>query len=247
MGFSAEWLALREPADVRARDPGLMGMAAVFAAARGGVVMDLGCGTGALARAMGPRLPGARWRMVDGDAGLLARAAQTPGARAIEADLGDLDALPFGGVGLVACTALLDLMPADWAMRLARHVSDVQAGFYAALSYTGVMAFDPPHPGDAAVTAAFNRHQAGDKGLGPAMGPESVRATAAAFSAAGFAVEAAPSPWRIGPDEAPLREALLDGIAQAASEAGCAEAAVWRQMPRESCRVGHADLLALPP
>ncbi len=247
MPFSTEWLALREPADARARDAGLMSMAAVFAAARGRVVMDMGCGTGALARAMAPRLPGAHWRMVDADPALLALAAQEPGARAIEADLCDLGALPFAGVGLVACSALLDLMSPDWMSRCAAHVVKAQAGFFAALSYSGEMRFFPTHPADAAVTAAFNRHQMGDKGLGAAMGPEAPRHAAAAFAACGYAVDTASSPWVIGAEEAALREALLDGIAAAAAEAGCADAAEWRAQARVGCWIGHIDLLALPP
>lgn len=79
-GFSAGWLAQREPFDRAARAsaalafdwPGLAsrlrdaGQAAI-------TVLDLGCGTGASLREIAPRLGGAqRWRLVDHDAGLLA-------------------------------------------------------------------------------------------------------------------------------------------------------------------------------
>ena len=43
MGFSADWLALREPADHAARDGDLLAAAAQVA---GAVIVDLGCGTG---------------------------------------------------------------------------------------------------------------------------------------------------------------------------------------------------------
>ena len=46
MAFSAEWLALREPADRAARDAGLLRRAAA-AAGPAPVIMDLGCGSGA--------------------------------------------------------------------------------------------------------------------------------------------------------------------------------------------------------
>lgn len=72
MGFSADWLALREPADHAARDGALMAEAAALAGARP-VVVDLGAGTGSTRRAFGAALPeGVVWRMVEGDATLLA-------------------------------------------------------------------------------------------------------------------------------------------------------------------------------
>ncbi len=79
-GFSADWLAQREPFDCAARAsaaaafdwPGLAshlrgaGHAAI-------TVLDLGCGTGASLREIAPRLGGEqRWRLVDHDAALLA-------------------------------------------------------------------------------------------------------------------------------------------------------------------------------
>ncbi len=69
MGFSADWLALRDPADRAARDQTLARRAAE-AAGPAPVIVDLGCGTGASWRALAPLLPdGARWRFVDNDPG----------------------------------------------------------------------------------------------------------------------------------------------------------------------------------
>lgn len=254
MSFSAEWLALRAPADDAARDPALMAAAAAAArsAAAGAapVVVDLGCGTGATARAMAAHLPDAQWRLVDADAALLAEAvAAVPGAVAHRLDLGALDALPLAGAHLVTASALLDLMPADWVAALAARLAALRLPFHAALSYDGVMRWTPGHPADAAVTAAFNRHQRGDKGLGPALGPEAAAAAAAAFAREGHRISLAPSPWQLGPGAAALHAALLDGIAAAAAEAGCAEAPEWRAARRDSpgrAVIGHADLLALP-
>ncbi len=107
MSFSAAWLDLREPADRAARDPALLAAAADYLG--DGWAVDLGCGTGATARAFPPR---ARWRLVDRDAALLARArARLPEARTYALDLGALDDLPLDGARLVTCSALLDLMP----------------------------------------------------------------------------------------------------------------------------------------
>ncbi len=75
-GFSAEWLALREPADHRARNRDLLGALARRFAGRDTLsVVDLGCGAGSNLRALAPALPRRqRWRLVDHDAALLGAA-----------------------------------------------------------------------------------------------------------------------------------------------------------------------------
>jgi SAM-dependent methyltransferase len=74
-GFSADWLALREPFDTAAR-AGATAVAATAAAWLGPAprrIVDLACGTGANLRALAPRLGrGQHWRLVDHDAALLA-------------------------------------------------------------------------------------------------------------------------------------------------------------------------------
>lgn len=246
MGFSADWLALREPADHAARDGGLMAAAAALAGARP-VVVDLGAGTGSTARAFAGHLPeGAVWRMVEGDAALL---SLCDGERHLR-DLRDLAALPLEGATLVTASALLDLVSEDWLAGLVVVLAARRLPFLAALSYDGRMHWLPEDEEDAGVTAAFNRHQRGDKGFGPALGPEAALRAAAMFRAAGYAVTLAESPWRIGPDQARLGAALLEGIAAAAEETGVA-AARWLAMRRERLGqgemvIGHLDLLAVP-
>ena len=78
-GFSADWLALREPYDLAARAQAaaaldLGGMARRMRRDANALeVLDLACGTGANLRALAPRLGGAqRWLLVDHDAQLLA-------------------------------------------------------------------------------------------------------------------------------------------------------------------------------
>jgi len=250
MSFCAEWLALREPADHAARDSTLLRRAA-HAAGAAPVILDLGCGTGSTVRAMAPHLPaGTCWRLVDNDPALLAQAASSagPGARIYALDLADPGALPLDGVTLVTASALLDLMPRDWVAALA---SRLAVPFYAALSYDGQMSWDPADPLDAPVTDAFNRHQLGDKGLGPALGPDATAASAAIFDAAGFDVTQADSPWQLGPDSAELHASLLDGIATATAETGLAAAQDWGRMRRDTvarstCTIGHRDILAMP-
>lgn len=255
MSFSAAWLALREPADRRARNPDLRAAAGAFlAAVPAPLVLDLGCGTGATRRALAADAPGdARWRLVDHDAGLLAEAARE-GGEPVSADLADVPALPFDGVRLVTASALLDLASAAWIEAVAARAAGAGAGVYATLSYDGQFHWEPSRSEDAEVIAAFNRHQRRDKGLGgPALGPEAPAALAAALAARGYAVRTAPSAWVLrAPADAPLLAALAEGVAAAAAEEGAAEAGAWGQARRAaragvSATVGHVDLLAVPP
>ena len=81
-GFSADWLAQREPFDRAARASAAAAfdwkaLATQLRRERAGdaaiTVLDLGCGTGASLREIAPRLGGVqRWRLVDHDAALLA-------------------------------------------------------------------------------------------------------------------------------------------------------------------------------
>ena len=196
MSFAAEWLDLRAPADAAARDRALHA-AAVAHLGRGAVALDLGCGTGA---ACGAFPAGARWRLVDADAGLLAIAARRCRGEVepIRADLADLAGLPFEGVRLVTAFALLDLAGREWIEALAERVAAAGAGLYAPLCYDGALEWEPALPGDGALRAAFNAHQRRDKGLGEALGPGAAAAMARAMAARGYAVRLAPSPWRLG-------------------------------------------------
>ncbi|WP_457106209.1 class I SAM-dependent methyltransferase [Methylobacterium sp. P5_C11] len=285
-GFSSEWLALREPADLRARDPALVEALAGILAARlaegshraGALaVVDLGCGTGSNLRAMAPKLgPRQAWTLVDNDRTLLAAAREAlsawadrsetlaeqlvleKGGRAItvsfaacdlSADLGRiLDPTP----DLVTAAALFDLVAQDWLDRFAATVAASGAIFYTALSYDGFEEWQPPHPADAALQAAFLAHQARDKGFGAALGPDATAALARAFGRAGYAVRTAASPWRLGREDEGLIRQLRDGKARAVAETGLVPAeaiAAWtgaRSAPGTGAVVGHLDLLAAP-
>src|SRR5215475_13783091 len=83
-GFSAQWLALREPYDQAARNGAVLdAVAATFAGAPAATVTDLGCGSGATMRAIARCLPARQsWRLVDNDNVLLDAAAKAAPARA---------------------------------------------------------------------------------------------------------------------------------------------------------------------
>ncbi|MGO4123635.1 hypothetical protein AB4Z01_04505 [Inquilinus sp. YAF38] len=251
MSFPIAWLDLREPADHAARHPGLRSAAASLVGT-GGLIVDLGCGTGSTVRALQPCLGASvRWRLVDHDAAVLREAGRRTGAETVLCDLSRGES-PLEGAALVTASALLDLVSEAWIERLADILKACRAPFYAALSYDGRLSFDPAHPGDRAMIAALNADQRTDKEFGPALGPDGAGALAAALRARGFEVRIEASPWRLGPGDAALVAALLAGIAGvAAGPGGIVEAEVedWLAFRRARaadghCLVGHVDLLA---
>jgi SAM-dependent methyltransferase len=263
-GFSADWLALREPYDGRARNRDVLQSVATAAAEDDTVaVVDLACGTGSTLRAIAPRLPPRQdWRLVDNDLSLLARAAagkSIPGIAVtrIPVDLTrDLEAALDGPVNLVTASALLDLVSADWLDRLVTEVAARRLSFYAALNYDGRVSFSPVDPLDAAVIAAVNRHQQTDKGFGPALGPRAAEAAIARFKAAGYAVVHGRSDWQLLPRDHDIQRDMLAAWAGAVREIGALslpDAAAWLTRRRDllaaarsSIKVGHVDFFARP-
>lgn len=254
-GFPAEWLALRAGADARARDAGLVARLAAHLGARPVRILDLGAGTGASLRALAPRIEARQhWVLADGDAALLARAAPVAGAtlerRAVDLAAG-LEALFDPAPDLVTASAFLDLCGAEWLGRLARRAAAAGAAVYAALSYDGRESWQPPHPLDAEVLAAFHADQRRDKGLGPALGPDAHGWLRDRLRDLGYRVAEAPSDWRLAaPADAALIRALAEGSAAAvAPRLGARVAEDWRaaRTGAERVTIGHRDLLALPP
>jgi hypothetical protein len=123
-----------------------------------------------------------------------------------------------------------------------------------ALSYDCRCRLEPSLPGDHEVIALVNRHQRGDKGFGPALGPDAAEIAASMSRRLGYRVRTSHSDWQIGPDEPAMQRALLDGWTQAAldmSPNAAAAVRTWRQMREQAIRagrlqigVGHVDLVA---
>lgn len=256
--FPITWLDLREPADHAARDPVLLAAAcALVDGADDPLIVDLGCGTGSTLRALAPRLARpASWRLVDGDAALLAEARRRHPEAAVDVvrqPLAGNVLFPFQDATLVTASALVDLVSETWIARLVATLASRRAALYTALTYDGTMAFDPAHPLDEAVVAAFNRDQRRDKGFGPALGPTATDALARVLDRAGYGVQVAKSPWRLGPDQSALAQAHARGVAAAvATEGGLDAAAVddwlaFRLAAADgSAEIGHEDLFARP-
>jgi SAM-dependent methyltransferase len=276
-GFSADWLALREPADHAARSTTLL---AALNRGLGGMdhvtVVDLGCGTGSNLRATAPRLcPRQTWRLVDHDPALLAAArkalsgwadrSRQEGERlelakdgrhiAVEFVQADLAAGIAGlcdGADLVTAAALFDLVSPAWIEAAAGVLASGEWPLYTTLVYDGTEHWTPPDPADAAMLEAFVAHQHGDKGFGPAAGPDAAALLAARLAHFGYEVETAPSPWRLTGHDRGLIAELAEGVAQAVRETGRVPAADidrWLRSRRDAlgCEVGHVDILAWPP
>jgi len=263
-GFSADWLALREPHDVRARNPAVLN--AVVASLAGNTairIVDLACGTGSTLRALAPHLPAQQnWRLADNDLSLLARASATARpagvtVTAVPLDLNrDLEAALDGPVDLITTSALLDLVSAAWLERLAVEIAARKIPIYAALSYDGRIELGPADPLDAAIAVAVNAHQRTDKGFGPALGPAAASAAIARFEKLGYSVLHGASDWVIGPDARDIQMEIFAGWASAVRELGdlsLADTVGWLTRRRDavaagssSIRVGHVDIFARP-
>ena len=262
-GFTADWLALREPADAAARAAALV---TPFIAGSGAKrhVLDLGAGTGANLRYLASRLGGPQdWLAVDRDPVLLEVLASRSAPAGVQVrtrllDLArDLDALPLSGCGLVTAAALLDLVSAAWLARLAARCAAARAGVLFALTYDGRVEWSPAEDGDARVRELVNSHQRTDKGFGPALGPAAAAEAGRLFAALGYRMRSARSDWELGNESRALQAALVEGWVTAAAEIAPREAAAlsdWGLRRHEHIatgasrvRVGHIDLAGLPP
>ena len=268
--FDTHWLHQRADADAAARAEGPY--RALTARAKGLTpplrCVDLGCGLGANAAWLAPRLPGTQqWLLVDHDAALLGEAGrltlndatgQATGIETLHADLTD-DLTPLTrGADLITAAALLDLASAAWIDGLVAACRHQGAAALFALSYDGDFSSETPDDRDEhRVRTAFNQDQRRDKGFGPALGPDAALYAARAFRTAGYPIHLGRSPWRLGPDRADLQRALVDGKAEAARKAAPAHASAikrWGERRYRSIaagtarlRVSHLDLFAEPP
>jgi hypothetical protein len=264
MSFSADWLALREPYDTKARNAAVLdAVAAAFADRKAINVVDLACGTGSTLRAISARLPRRQsWRMIDNDLGLLARAAAAGRGSDIQVsgvpiDLArDLELAFDGDIDLVTTSALIDLVSADWLERLIVEAATRGLPVYAALSYDGRAELTPRDPEDAKIVDAVNRHQRRDKGFGPALGPGAVAEALMRFERVGYAVTHGQSDWVFAPGDREIQLEVLSGWASAAREMDdvkLPDVVGWLTRRRDhvaagraTLRVGHVDIFAQP-
>ncbi len=247
-GFSAQWLALREPADHRARDRALQNkvceqLASVARTEQRTVrLIDLGCGSGSNLRALATALPAQQhWTLVDYDPLLLAaaRAALIAWADQVISDKtvlticksGKTIDIEFAQVDLARDIERVLAWPADVITAaaffdlvaetwLVRFCQALRTTLYTVLTYDGSEQWLPAHTADAAMLKAFHAHQKTDKGFGVAAGPDATSIMQRELTARGFQVTLASSPWQSDQTEAEFIHALATGSAAAVRETG---------------------------
>jgi SAM-dependent methyltransferase len=262
-GFSAAWLELREPFDTRSRSEEFVLSLRSQLPARPLHAVDLGTGTGANIRYLAPRLSGDQfWVAVDNDPKLIEQ--HTAGLKGANFDCtvsplrldlaADLKSLPLADCQLVTASALLDLVSASWLESLASRCALARTPVLFALNYDGRVQCLPHEPDDEWLIDLINRHQRGDKGFGPALGPDASRHACAVFDALGYQSQITASDWVIEPDEQALQQELIAGWMGAAHELAPSQHARierWGERRREHLsagtshiRVGHQDFIA---
>jgi len=267
-GFTADWLALREPADRAARSLSIT-RTAVNALPAGIVrVIDLATGTGANVRYLVPHLPPDQdWLLVDKDERLLSELPVRlyrpglPREVRIECRRVDLSGLEstsdlVDGRTLVTASALLDLVSEAWLSSLATLCHRAGAIVLFALTYNGRVTFSPIEHADDRVRRLVNRHQRTDKGFGPALGPDARVRTEVHFRRLGYSVTQEPSDWELGPEMHDIQTQLIDGWTEAAIAIEPGDAETIREWQtrrqahvaagRSTVVVGHDDLVAIP-
>ncbi len=282
-GYPA-WLAARETLDATARGDGLVAaLGAWRPPGRRVSVVDIGGDGGANLRYLARHLGGPQdWLLVDADEQRLAAAwdaiggwaGSHGGLTADEADrlvvrcpafgctvrgLGldisrDLPSLPLVEADLVTGSALIGRVSQDWLGDLVARCLQAGAAALFALNADGRIAWDPSHWLDGAMRQRVSRCQRLNQGFGPALGVTAVGAAAYALEAVGYTTVEAESDWQLGPAEASMQEALLDGwVSDALVVDPGAEAMLkdWRAFRQAAIadgssrlRVGHRDLFA---
>jgi hypothetical protein len=263
-GVSAEWLALREPADAAARARDLVER---LTAPGRWVIHDLGGGTGAMGRWLAPLLAGPQhWLVHDRDEDLLETgAANPPGPAAdgaavtVEARPSDITRLHPGdlaGATLITASALLDLLTEEELAGLVSVCAGAGCPLLLTLSVVGGVSLTPADPLDRRVAAAFDAHQRRMTDRGRLLGPDAVAVAAEGFGRLGAKVLVRPSPWRLGALQADLAAEWFTGWVAAAREQQAELAAETDGYTRRrlaqvaagelGVTVDHADLLVLP-
>ncbi|HEY2795214.1 MAG TPA: class I SAM-dependent methyltransferase [Micromonosporaceae bacterium] len=259
---SADWLALREPADAAARSAELVAECVRRLPVGPLTIHDLGCGTGSMSRWLAPRLASPqRWILYDRDPELLEVAAKDVPASvtSVETRCRDITRLGRGdldGASLITASALLDMFTTAELGRFVASCAAANCPVLLTISVIGRVELTPSSPLDEEIGEAFNAHQRRTTQGHALLGPDAVSAAAYTFGRLGWDVTVRSSPWLLGPEQADLAAAWFTGWIDAACE----------QRPRLSQRTGdyrvqrlaeaaagrlnvavhHDDVLALP-
>ncbi len=275
-GSSVDWLSLREPADQRSRNRSLAAqLAAQFSLRNSISVVDLAAGIGANLRASADLLPQRQnWHLTDPDPDNLAAARKALSRWADSASVSDkelalnkagkafsitfevadpltnLDTLLSAPFDLVTASAFFERASAQFIRRLVKLTANARAVFYGLLTYNGQQSWQPRHPLDNQLRAAYHAYQIADKGLGVATGPTAPAELADAYTMAGYSVSDGASDWRLTADDQCLITSYAERFAAAVHDTNTIEApdiARWSSIARTAAIVGQTDTLAIPP
>ncbi len=266
--LSADWLALREPADAQARSVELVELVRPWLPAdRPLVIHDLGCGTGSMGRWLAPQLSRRQhWVLYDREPELLTAAAaglptSGPAGERISSEvrLEDITRLSdeqLAGACLITASALLDMLTGDELDRLVASCRRAGCPVLLTLSVTGQVQLLPADPLDGEIADAFNAHQRRRTEGGRLVGPDAAGRAADAFRRAGADVLVRDSTWRLDASHAPLLAEWFAGWVRAACEqepslTGAATGYAGRRAAEAAdgalrATVQHRDLLVLP-
>ena len=226
-------------------------------------VVDAGAGTGSTLMWLAARLAPLpqHWILVDHDAELIGTTdlVAPPSISRLTRRIATVAELPdivTGGAGpvVITCAALLDLLSPDDAAVLVDVIVQTGSAALLSLSVTGEVSIDPPHPADAPISAAFDAHQRRDD----LLGPDAIDHVGALLRDRGHRVRVMQTPWRLdAADQSALLARYLADRGAVAVEQDPALTdlvAVWGAARQEQIRrgnlvvrVGHADILSLPP
>ena len=261
-GFSAQWLSLREPYDLAARNATVLSaVAEAFAGRTSIALVDLACGTGASLRAISGHLPARQhWRLVDNDLGLLARSAdlgKPPDINVLTRPIDlvrDLELALEAPLDLITASALLDLVSSEWLDRFVIEAAARHLPVYVALTFDGRISLKPSEAIDEEIVAAFKAHQRSDKGFGPALGPTAGERARERFAHFGYAVAEGRSDWVLEPKDAKIQDAVFSAWAELNTLMLPRDAiAKWLALRRahltegrSRLEIGHVDVFARP-
>lgn len=273
---SPEWLGQRRRADHQAREQAAELVEALNehleSAAGAGqtlTVIDVGAGTGSNLAWLAPRLDCVqRWILLDHDTQVLSAVdhpEEIDGVAEIVRVVGSVQQLPAlvrdldaaDGAVLVTCSALLDVLSRDDAEALAETICGAAGSRGTAallsLSVTGEVDFFPPHPFDESIAAAFNAHQRREGRLGP----DAVETLVPMLQECGGPTALRATDWQLDHSAEAVLEPYVTERAEVAVEhdpglASAAEVWVKDRLAQVAAgqlrvRVGHADVLRLPP
>ncbi len=269
-GFSAQWLALREPADHRARDIALQSLVLHdlerLARMRAGPLklVDLGSGSGSNLRALAPLLPEHQhWTLVDYDPALLEAARAACMAWADQVVANDVSLKLIKNNKNVTISFLCEDLssnieavlaePADLITAAAffdlvaeqwleRFCGLLSTPLYTVLTYNGIENWTPSELSDAAMLKAFHAHQQTDKGFGAAAGPTAAVVMEKLLHARGFAVSSASSPWKLDTNDRALIEQLATGSAGAVRDTGLVSQQDVDAWQRSRCQASTCEI-----